>query len=121
MIIIGLEACQKCKMTHKIYSNLTYIEIPKISLGFGDTISKITNFFGIKTCGQCRLRQYKFNKWIPYFWRKKKINPDILKAKNLAYKHKITDFPILASDDLESIINNPYEQKNIIYWNGNIR
>ena len=99
MIIIGLEGCKACELIKKSFPDYTYIEIPRLSLGIGDTISKLTNFFGIKTCAKCRLRQYKFNKWIPYTWRIKNINPYTIQAKEFAYKKGITQFPFFTSDD----------------------
>ena len=36
------------------------------SRGFGDTIAKITRFFGIKPCGRCKKRQAKLNRLLPY-------------------------------------------------------
>ena len=34
--------------------------------GFGDTIKRITNYFGIKQCEACKKRQNFFNELIPY-------------------------------------------------------
>ena len=36
------------------------------SRGLGDTIAKITNFFGIQPCGGCEQRRDVLNRWIPY-------------------------------------------------------
>lgn len=104
MVIIGLKTCPACKTARVAYPDYRYIEIPDIALGFGDTISKITKFFGIETCKQCRYRQYKINQWIPYKWRVSKVDRDIIKAKELAYKFGVVRFPAFANDDLTAII-----------------
>ncbi|KKM02171.1 hypothetical protein LCGC14_1787130 [marine sediment metagenome] len=36
------------------------------SRGLGDTIAKVTKFFGIKPCGGCSQRQEKLNELVPY-------------------------------------------------------
>jgi hypothetical protein len=104
MKIIGLEGCPKCKEIKTLYPNATYIEIPRLSLGFGDTIAKITCFFGIRPCLKCRLRQNILNNIIPYTWRVKKINQTILDAKKFAYKQGAKEFPILVDDNVSKII-----------------
>jgi hypothetical protein len=104
MKIIGLEGCPKCVILKQKYPDFEYIEIPRLSLGFGDTVAKLTCFFGIQTCKACRIRQYKFNKWIPYSWRSKQIDNKIINAKNFAYQMGIKEFPILVDEDLTKII-----------------
>jgi hypothetical protein len=37
--------------------------------GLGDTIAKVTHWFGIEQCPACELRQAWINKAIPYGWR----------------------------------------------------
>lgn len=104
MIIIGLKNCPRCKLVKAIKPYHEYIEIPDISLGFGDTIAKFTKLFGFSPCEQCRLRQYKINNLIPYKWRLKRVAPKVIKAKQLAYKNGITMFPVFADDDLTEIV-----------------
>lgn len=36
------------------------------SRGLGDTVAKITKFFGIEPCPECKERQDKWNKDVPY-------------------------------------------------------
>jgi len=38
----------------------------EVSRGFGDTIKKATDFFGIPQCGGCKKRQEMLNKKFPY-------------------------------------------------------
>ena len=36
------------------------------SRGLGDTIARITSWFGIPPCGGCKRRQDRLNRWLPY-------------------------------------------------------
>lgn len=104
MILICKEGCPKCISVRKKRPKLKYIEIPKISIGLGDTIAKITHFFGIDPCPGCRLRQIWCNKWFPYPWNVKKVPARILKVKEKAYRLGVRRFPVLVNDKFTKII-----------------
>ena len=106
MKIIGYKGCPKCEILRLIYPDLEYIEIPDISLGFGDSFAKFTKLFGFSPCKKCRIRQYKFNKWLPYWWRLKHVDEKIIKAKELAYLNGVKEFPILIDDYFTKILKN---------------
>lgn len=48
------------------------------SVGFGDTVAKITKSFGIKPCAGCERRRKKFNEAIAYRKRLKNIDRHLL-------------------------------------------
>lgn len=104
MIIIGKEGCPKCKSLRINFPDLKYIQIPKLHIGFGDTICAITCMLGIHPCGSCRIRQYKCNKWIPYKWNIKKLSPEIIALKQKILSSKVKEFPIIMDDKLEYVI-----------------
>lgn len=104
--IIGIKGCPRCDELKQMYPNASYIELPNISLGLGDTISKITSIFGINPCNGCRIRQYKLNKLVPYKWRIKKLDPRIARLKiNICLLNK-KSYPIyLPSENSDTILN----------------
>lgn len=104
MKIIGLENCPRCKKIRKKFPQIPYVEIPCLSLGFGDTFAKFTHFLGIEPCSGCRIRQGKWNKWIPYRWRFKRVRLNIRKAKAAVYKLGATQFPVVTNDRITKII-----------------
>lgn len=104
MIIIGLEDCPRCKILKNRFPHLPYIEIPSISLGFGDTFAKLTKLCGINPCSKCRIRQGKWNKWLPYFWRIKKVSFIALVAKDVICKLGATQFPVVTDDNMSKLI-----------------
>jgi hypothetical protein len=61
-------------------------ELP--STGLGDTVAKITKFFGIEPCDGCKSRQARYNKLFPYLNPSRHLDEeetvfiDKLKAKN---------------------------------------
>lgn len=50
------------------------------SRGFGDTIAKVTDFFGIKPCGGCKKRQEFLNRVFPY--AQNQDNPEMKSPQN---------------------------------------
>jgi len=107
MIIIGLEGCPRCKVLRDRYPYTTYIEIPSMSLGFGDTFAKLTKLCGINPCSKCRIRQGKWNKWLPYPWRTRRVNIKVLVAKDIICKLGATQYPVVTDDHMTRLINEP--------------
>lgn len=107
MIIIGLEGCPRCKILRDRFPLLGYIQIPATSLGIGDTFAKFTKLCGINPCSKCRIRQGKWNKWFPYFWRIRRMDPLILRAKDRICKLGATQFPVVTDDHINKIIDDP--------------
>lgn len=70
-LIIGIENCERCKVFKHAFPSLPYYEIPDKLYGFGDVIARIAYFFNIKKCARCKIRHYKYNKWLPFFWTNK--------------------------------------------------
>jgi len=104
-ILICKEGCDLCRKVRKsVYPNMEYIEIPKISIGLGDTIAKITSFFGITPCAGCRLRQIWCNKWFPYPWNRRKVPPGILAIKEKVYRLGVRRFPVVVDREYTKII-----------------
>ena len=50
------------------------INVSKKSKGLGDSIAKVTTFFGIKPCANCSVNVGKLNKAIPYSGSPKRIS-----------------------------------------------
>lgn len=107
MIIIGLEGCPRCKILKERFPDMAYIQIPSTSLGFGDTFAKLTKVCGINPCSKCRIRQGKWNKWLPYPWRIKKISTMVLIAKDVVCKLGATQFPVVTDDRMTRLIKDP--------------
>ncbi|MFK7766267.1 MAG: hypothetical protein AB8B55_03415 [Mariniblastus sp.] len=61
------------------------MQAKKASRGVGDTIAKLTKFFGIQPCGGCERRQDKLNRWLPY------QNTPNVETIQAASGHKISD------------------------------
>ena len=99
--IIGLQGCPRCSDLKLRYPGATYIELPNISLGLGDTISKLTRMFSVRPCHACRIRQHKFNKWIPYTWRINKLDRDIAIMKRNICLLDMKEYPILIPTAVE--------------------
>lgn len=114
MKLIGKEGCPDCIIFKKQHPSLEYIEIPDLDLGFGDTICRITCFFGITPCASCRLRQSFLNKLIPYSWNIKKVKHGILELKNSLLKQGIKKYPVVLDDNGKIMsdwdIKNPYKR-----------
>lgn len=60
--------CKKCDKDKKRLLPGNYPRNCRVrrSRGLGDTIAKVTKFFGIKPCGGCSQRQEKLNELVPY-------------------------------------------------------
>ena len=43
-----------------------YEGVTGVTRGFGDTVAKVTKFFGVEPCAGCKERQDALNKVIPY-------------------------------------------------------
>ena len=69
------------------------------SAGLGDTIAKITNFFGIEPCEGCKSRQALFNKLFPY------LNPS---------RH-LTEEEVIFIDNLNSKRSMESEEANRLF------
>jgi len=66
--------CSKCKQKNLEQSPLPRNSrkfVRKKSEGLGDTIAKITRFFGFKPCSACEKRRRAMNKKVPYGLRLK--------------------------------------------------
>lgn len=112
MIIIGKEGCEVCEEVRGKYPNSRYIEIPKISVGLGDTIHKLTSAMGITPCSNCRIRQYKLNRMFPYKNNIKKISPLVCMIKQYLFARGVVHFPVFMDDDLNLIcIQDPVLQQ----------
>ncbi len=60
--------CTKCDPDKKRLLTGNYHRNCRVqrSRGLGDTIAKVTKFFGVKPCGGCKDRQKKLNELMPY-------------------------------------------------------
>jgi len=60
--------CQQCGRRFQLLSDKPpRRNCPRApSRGLGDTIAKLTRFFGIRPCGGCKKRRGQLNKLIPY-------------------------------------------------------
>lgn len=114
MLIVGIKGCPKCEKLKREFSDVRYVELPNFSIGFGDTFHKITKFFGFKTCPNCQVRRNKWNKWIPYFWRVKKMDPELIKIKAEVLHSGEIEFPVVFDNNKEVVdayvLENPYSR-----------
>ena len=85
-------------------------EVP--SMGLGDTIAKITKFFGIEPCEGCKSRQAQFNKLFPY------LNPiRHLTQEEVAFIDKVNTQKMMQNDEanrLFSLYNEVFPSKRPI-------
>ena len=69
----GCSKCQKGKAKQKPLPRNRRKFAGKRSEGLGDTIAKITKFFGFKPCSACEKRRKALNKKVPYGQRLKNL------------------------------------------------
>lgn len=72
------------------------------STGLGDTIKKITNKLGMKTCEPCNERKKTLNKWFPYLDTE---NMELLNDEEQALLDKVLSHPIVKREDANKIFD----------------
>ncbi len=72
--------------------NLEHVQAEVVQEGFGDTIAKITKFFGIEPCEPCNKRKEFLNKKYPYLVPKEDITEEEYNfIVSINEKNKITN------------------------------
>lgn len=68
--LISIAGCERCEKLKEMLPDIRVIQLQDRSIGLGDTIHRITDWFAIEQCSKCVRRHYLCNKIFPYFWRK---------------------------------------------------
>jgi hypothetical protein len=81
------------------------------SSGLGDTIKKITNKLGLKTCEPCNERKKTLNRWFPYL---NINNVELLNDEEQELLDKVLSHPIVSRENANKIFdlyNNRFNHK----------
>ena len=99
-VILGAEDCMRCEVLQERLPSVPTIKIPNTSLGFGDTVARLTDLMHIDSCTKCKIRRSILNTLLPYAWRASK---QVRRARNIVLSLGYEELPVLINIDTRTI------------------